>query len=89
LVFLAENGGVQIVSAATLQETFEAAGASVRLVVLSAFYGGLGERESVAAAYKQGRAAISLGGSRDGELVHLKVRNGVDASQIVLAADPP
>jgi hypothetical protein len=123
LFFQADDGGVQVVSAAALQETFGAAGASVRLVVLSAcyselqaaalvahvdcvvgmsgsirdsaarsfavgFYGGLGERESVAAAYKQGRAAISLGGSRDTELPQLLVRNGVDASQIVLAADP-
>ena len=31
------------------------------------FYGGLGERESVAAAYRQGCAAISLGGPIDGE----------------------
>jgi len=123
LFFQADDGGVQVVSAAALQETFGAAGASVRLVLLSAcyselqaaalvahvdcvvgmsgsirdsaarsfavgFYGGLGERESVAAAYKQGRAAISLGGSRDTELPQLLVRDGVDASRIVLAADP-
>jgi hypothetical protein len=52
------------------------------------FYGGLGERESVAAACQQGRAAISLAGLRDRELPQLKVRNGVDAHQVVLAADP-
>ncbi|HWO20793.1 MAG TPA: CHAT domain-containing protein [Kofleriaceae bacterium] len=67
------------------------------------FYGGLGERESVAAAYRQGCAAISLAappepGDRDvmapvaarrtGERPRLKVRVGVDAEQLVLAADP-
>ena len=65
------------------------------------FYGGLGERESVAAAYKQGCAAISLestpGGTfRDGEGPYpelwkecprpqLKVCSGVDADCLVLA----
>lgn len=49
------------------------------------FYGGLGERESVAAAYKQGRAAISLEGLRDGERPQLKVRAGVNAAKLVLA----
>jgi hypothetical protein len=52
------------------------------------FYGGLGERESVAAAYKQGRAAISLEGLRDSDRPQLKIRAGVDAGQLVLAADP-
>jgi nucleoside phosphorylase len=52
------------------------------------FYGGLGERESIAAAYKQGRAAISLEGLHDGELPQLRVRAGVDAGQLVLASDP-
>jgi len=52
------------------------------------FYGGLGERESVAAAYKQGRAAISLEGLSDSDRPKLKVRDGVDANQLVLAADP-
>jgi hypothetical protein len=51
------------------------------------FYGGLGERESVAAAYKQGRAAISLEGLRDGETPQLRVRAGVDAAQVVLVAE--
>jgi WD40 repeat protein len=50
------------------------------------FYGGLGERESIAAAYEQGRAAISLEGLPDAERPRLKVRAGVDASQLVLAA---
>lgn len=51
------------------------------------FYGGLGERESVAAAYKQGCAAISLEGLRDGNRPQLKVRAGLDATQLILAAD--
>jgi hypothetical protein len=67
------------------------------------FYGGLGERESVAAAFAQGCAAISLdrtptGTRRDAEDPYpelqaapagprLKVRPGVDASRLVLA-DP-
>jgi hypothetical protein len=50
------------------------------------FYGGLGERESVAAAFKQGCAAISLQGLRDGHRPQLKVRPGVDAARLVLAA---
>jgi CHAT domain len=48
------------------------------------FYGGLGERESVAAAFRQGRAAISLEGLRDSERPQLTVRDGVDASQLIL-----
>jgi hypothetical protein len=51
------------------------------------FYGGLGERASIAAAYKQGRAAISLEGLPDRDRPQLKVRDGVDASKLVLA-DP-
>jgi hypothetical protein len=52
------------------------------------FYGGLGERESIAAAYKQGRAAISLAGLHEGNRPKLKIRRGVDANRIVLAEDP-
>jgi hypothetical protein len=65
------------------------------------FYGGLGERESVAAAYQQGCAAISLEGGRgdlrdveaserraSGERPQLRVRAGVDPGRLVLAADP-
>jgi hypothetical protein len=112
--------GLQFVSAGALAQTFSAAGASVRLVVLSAcysdeqadallvhvdcvvrlnrsisdnaarnfaigFYGGLGERESVAAAYRQGCAAISLEGLPNGERPRLKVRDGIDADQLVLS----
>jgi hypothetical protein len=126
LFFQGAGGRAQFVSAQAIEETFGAAGSSVKLVVLSAcysavqadallahidcvvgmsgsirddaarsfaigFYGGLGERESVAAAYKQGRAAISLEGWPDGERPQLIVRAGVDATQLVLAeaADPP
>jgi hypothetical protein len=53
------------------------------------FYGGLGERESIAAAYEQGCAAISLEGLPDADRPQLAVRNGVDAEQLVLAADVP
>jgi hypothetical protein len=50
------------------------------------FYGGLGEREPVAAAHLQGRAAIDLEGLHDGDRPQLKVRDGVDAAKLVLAA---
>jgi uncharacterized protein YjbI with pentapeptide repeats len=49
------------------------------------FYGGIGERESVAAAYKQGCAAISLEGQPDNERPQLKIRDDIDADQLVLA----
>ena len=49
------------------------------------FYGGLGERESVAAAYRQGCAAIGLEGLPDADKPRLTVRNGADAEQVVLA----
>jgi hypothetical protein len=49
------------------------------------FYGGLGERQSVAAAYMQGCAAISLTAPSDCERPRLAVRAGIDASEVVLA----
>ena len=49
------------------------------------FYGGLGERESVLAAHKQGCVAIRLRGLRDAERPQLGVRPGLDADRIVLA----
>jgi hypothetical protein len=49
------------------------------------FYGGLGERESVAAAYAQGCAAISLQGLADRDRPRLAVRAGIDAGKLVLA----
>jgi hypothetical protein len=51
------------------------------------FYGGLGARESVAAAYKQGCAAISLEGLHDCDRPRLAVRADIDAGKLVLAAD--
>jgi hypothetical protein len=122
LFFQGFDGRAQLVSTEALEETFKAAGASVKLVVLNAcysepqaqallahidcvvgmsgasrddvarsfaigFYGGLGERESVAAAYEQGCAAIRLVGLHDSERPQLRVRGGVDAKQLVLAAD--
>jgi len=53
------------------------------------FYGGLGERESVAAACAQGRAAMGLVGQRGSgqPQLRLRVRAGVDANQLVLAAE--
>jgi hypothetical protein len=52
------------------------------------FYGGLGERESIAAAFRQGCAAISLEGLRDSDRPQLRIRDGINADQLVLAADP-
>ena len=51
------------------------------------FYGGLGEREPVVAAFQQGKAAISLEDSNDCNLPKLAVRAGLDAARLVLAAD--
>jgi len=52
------------------------------------FYGGLGERESVAAAFHQGRAAIRLAGLGDGDQLQLRVRPGADADQLFLLSAP-
>jgi hypothetical protein len=51
------------------------------------FYGGLGENESIAGAYAQGRAAIDLEGLSDSDRPQLKVREGVDASRLALVDD--
>jgi hypothetical protein len=123
LLFQGADGQPQRVSTAALQDTFDAAGSSVKLVVLSAcysepqaaallglvdcvvgirgsirddaarsfaigFYGGLGDRESVAAAYKQGCAAIRLQGLPDAGLPQLETRRGVDAARLILASLP-
>lgn len=112
-----------IVSGDAIAQTLEAAGSSVRLVVLNAcysssiaealvlhvdcvvgmsgslhddaarsfavgFYGGLGEHESIAAAFRQGRAAIHLGGLPEADAPQLRVRDGFDAGQLILAAVP-
>src|ERR1044071_5526049 len=55
-------------------------------------YGGLGERWSIAAAHRQGRAAIALQASSDSDGPQLRARDGVDVERLVLAAealDPP
>jgi CHAT domain len=123
LFFQGPDGRAQVVSVRALKDTFGAAGASVRLVVLNAcysepqaeallahvdcvvgmagpiyddaarsfaigFYGGLGERESIEVAYKQGCAAIGLEGLPHGDRPQLMTRTGVDPRQVVLAADP-
>jgi WD40 repeat protein len=53
------------------------------------FYGGLGEHESIAAAFAQGKAAIDLEGLPDAERPRLQVRDGLDATQLILAAAAP
>jgi len=123
LFFHGPDDRPQAVSVAAVEETFGAAGSSVKLVVLNAcysevqaeallahvdcivgmgglihddaarsfaigFYGGLGERESVAAAYKHGLAAISLEGLRGHDCPQLKIRDGIDATQLILDVDP-
>ena len=119
LFFQGPDGRAQVVTAQALHDTFGTAGASVKLVVLSAcysdeqaealrahvdcvvglsgtilddaarsfaigFYGGLGEGESVASAFYQGCAAVRLEGLRDSDRPQLRVRDGVDASKLVL-----
>jgi WD40 repeat protein len=123
LFFQGRDGRAQFVSAAAVKQAFGAAGASVKVIVLSAcysdvqaaalvahadcvvgmggaigddaarsfaigFYGALGERESVATAYEQGRAAISLEGLPESELPKLHARHGVDLGQLILASTP-
>jgi hypothetical protein len=51
------------------------------------FYGGLGERESIAAAFRQGCAAISLEGLPGADRPKLRHRDGVDVTKLVLVAD--
>jgi WD40 repeat protein len=117
-------GAAQVVSVQAIAQALDAAGTSVKLVVLNAcytasiaevllahvdcvvgmtgaihddaarsfaigFYGGLGEHESVAAAFAQGKAAINLDGLLDAERPQLKARDGFDATQLVLAAVAP
>jgi hypothetical protein len=53
------------------------------------FYGGLGEGESVAAAFRQGLAAIKLEGAPERSQMQLMVRPGVDPERLVVAVSPP
>jgi tetratricopeptide (TPR) repeat protein len=124
LFFHGADGAARVVSAAALRDTFGAAGASVKLVVLNAcyseaaaeallahvdavvgmagsiredaarnfavgFYGGLGERASIEAAFKGGCAAIELEGLPDGDRPRLRSRPRVDPSTVILAAMTP
>jgi hypothetical protein len=124
VVFDGANGCSKVVTPEAFAQALDAAGASVRLVVLNAcytapiaealiahvdcvvgmsgaihddaarnfaigFYGGLGEHESIAAAFKQGRAAIHLDGLPDADRPQLQVRDGFDAAQLILAAVAP
>jgi hypothetical protein len=50
-------------------------------------YGGLAERESIAAAYKQRRAARRLERIREHDRPQLTVRDDVHATKRILAAD--
>ena len=50
------------------------------------FYGGLGERESIAAAHKGGCAAIGLEGLPAADRPRLKARQGADAEKLILAS---
>jgi len=118
LLLHASDAMPQLVSSAALAETLRAAGASVRLVVLSAcysdsqaetllayvdcvvgmhgpisddaarsfalgFYGGLVDGESIAAAYDQGLAAISLVGICHLNRPKLKARNNKESDPLV------
>jgi tetratricopeptide (TPR) repeat protein len=53
------------------------------------FYGGLGEHESIAAAFAQGQAAIHLEGLPDADRPQLKLRAGFEPAQLILAAVVP
>src|SRR5262245_57127333 len=48
-------------------------------------YGGIGERESVSAAFRQGCAAIRLAGFSDRNEPRLRVHDGVNAELLVVA----
>ncbi|TMQ09207.1 MAG: CHAT domain-containing protein [Deltaproteobacteria bacterium] len=53
------------------------------------FYGGLGEQESVAAAFEQAKAAIHLNGLPDADHPQLQARDGFDAAGLILAKVAP
>ena len=58
-------------------------------IFATGFYGGLGEGESIARAFQQGRAAINLEGLPDAARPQLQERAGSGASQVILAEDRP
>lgn len=51
-------------------------------------YAGIGAGASLEEAFRQGRAAIGMEGLQHGDRPQLMVRDGVDASQLILAKDP-
>jgi hypothetical protein len=53
------------------------------------FYNALGGHESVAAAYEHGKAAVYLDGLPHADQPQLLVREGVEATQLILAAVAP
>jgi hypothetical protein len=53
------------------------------------FYGGLGECESVGAAFRGGCAAIGLHGLTDGDRPRLRTRPCVAADNLIIATDAP
>src|SRR3954470_2575847 len=53
------------------------------------FYGGLGEHESGGRAFAHGRAAMHLEGLPDADRPRLRTREGLDPSELVLAAVAP
>jgi hypothetical protein len=124
VVFDSASGCGKAVTPEAFGQTLDAAGASVRLIVLNAchtasiaeallahvdcvvgmsgaihddaarsfaigFYGGLGEYESIAAAFRQGRAAIHLDSVPEADRPQLQVRDDFDAAQLILAAVAP
>lgn len=58
-------------------------------IFATGFYGGLGEGESIARAFQQGRAAINLEELPDAARPQLQERAGSGASQVILAEDRP
>lgn len=120
LCFEGDDGHAQLISAEALRETFEAAGSSVKLIVLNAcysdvraealvghvacvvgvagpilddsaryfavgLYGGLGECESVATAFRQGLAAIRLKGIKQLDSnVRLLATPGIDPGAVYI-----
>jgi nucleoside phosphorylase len=51
------------------------------------FYGGLGDGASIAAAFRQGCAALALDNRSDREAPQLVVRDGIDADTLVLVTE--
>jgi hypothetical protein len=122
ILFQTADGRARVVTAEAFGKALNAAGGSVKLVVLRAgyseadaevirahvdcvvwidgaihqeaarsfavgFYGGLCDCEPVAVAHEQGQAAINLDGLAEGDRPQLMVRDGIDASTLLLTAE--